>query len=145
MELPSQVEKKPVMNYVGKYVCYGNDEEGFCVAKIIGTGSVNTPDGPKDVFIVDDRICGQVGRFFRIRGRTNLRVERLNLMTDVFNFEPGMGIMTDEQLFLTMLNGRADLADGVPLGLANMLTALKGQEVSAMAKEELEKRQVQEV
>lgn len=133
-----------MVNFVGKYLCYGDKESGFCVARIVGEGRVNTPEGPKEVFIVDERICGKVGSVYRIHGKTNFRVEKVNPKTDIFDYEPGMCTMTDEQLFLTMLNGRFEVVEGVTLGLANMMTALAGDGVTELAKKELAKRQVQE-
>ena len=80
----------------------------------------------------------------QVNGRTILRTDKIDLERDVFERKPGMEQLTDEQLFLSVLKGEPD-ADGVPLGVANMLAAQKAEDFEAMARAEMRKRIGQEV
>jgi len=131
------------MSFVGKYVCWGNAEGGFCFGRIESEAAVNTAKGRKEVFVLVDRLSRSAsGHVARIPYKTTLRKEMIDLANDVFDRKPGFDTMTDEQLFLTMLKGEAEPGDtaGMPMGLANMVTA-GGDDLQELAKEELEKRQ----
>jgi len=148
-----------VISCVGKYVCYGRGDGKFCFGRIVAQTRVNSTDGERDAFVLEDRLCGPHGErpadgeahkrdprmvpnVTKVGGRTLLRMDKIDLGKDVFERRPGMETLTDEQLFLAVLKGELDGedADGVPLGVANMLAAQKGEGFEEMAKAEMRKR-----
>ena len=124
--------------YEGKYVCWGNDEGGFCFARIEGEATVNTVEGPRGVFIVVDRMSSNGNGVSHYPKRTTLRKERLDLEKDVFDRKQGMDDLTDDQLFMLALAGRAEGV--VHKGVANMLEAEQGEPLEALAKARLKDR-----
>lgn len=48
--------------FVGKYVCYGEEDGSFTWGRIKDEGSENSPQGWKDVFILTDRITCRVAK-----------------------------------------------------------------------------------
>jgi hypothetical protein len=49
-----------MMNFIGKYICYGHSHGGFCLGKIESESRVNTVDGFKEVFIVTNMVIGPI-------------------------------------------------------------------------------------
>lgn len=118
--------------FVGKYVYYGDKEGGFCFGRIVAEAKVNTADGIKEVFILEDRMsCQAGGKMNVIRGRTTLRKDRIDLEKDVYERKMSIGVLTDEQLFLCMMAGDVDkdvVRDAIGRGVAAMLYREKGEE-----------------
>lgn len=129
------------MNFDGKYVCCGNKEGGFCFARIVGEMIIGTATGKQEAFVVEDRIAKSGdGCISKHIGRSTIRKSVLNLQRDIFDRKQGMGDMSDDQLFMLALAGRADGGDGLHLGVANMIEAEMGKPLEELAKIKLKDR-----
>jgi hypothetical protein len=131
------------VSYVGKYVCYGNEEGLFCWGRIESEVKVNTSKGLKEAFVLEGRMTGpHHGQVLHIHGKTTVRKEMLDLERDIFDKDTrGLEGLTDDQLFLLVLSGTVDgEVEGVHRGVMNMLKAEAGSALEKLAKEELEKR-----
>lgn len=111
--------------FIGKYVCYGNDAGMFCWGRIKDEAEVNTVDGPKEVFILDQRMSGPHVGMERIRchkGDTILQKDKIDLEKDVFDRDVReFEAVSNEDLFLIVLNQEAGLKGLKSLGPWNML------------------------
>ena len=101
------------MSFVGKYVCYGNGDGGFCWGKISAEVKINTSIGIVDAFILVDRMTCDGAPYGKNRVRyhareTLVRCDKLNLETDVV--ERGiLEDLSDEDLFLLTMGGKPEL------------------------------------
>jgi hypothetical protein len=130
-----------VSEYAGKYVCWGNDGGGFCFARIVGECLSNTLFGKKEAFIVEDRISKNLdGALMHHQKKTILRREVIDLKKDIFDRKQGMEDLTDDQLFMLALAGRADGEVVVHKGVANMLEAEQGRPLEELANARLKDR-----
>jgi len=133
-------------SYIGKYVCHGNNCGQFCWGHIKDECSVNTVGGPKEAFILDQRMSGPYPGYPRIRrfnGDTILRKDQIDLEKDVFTDDVReFKTITDEELFLMVLDAPEDALDKLRhSGMKNMLLGSSdrgGQ--SEIAAEVLKKR-----
>lgn len=121
------------MSFKGKYVYYGNDEGGFCFGRIESEAKVNTVEGEKRVFILVNRMSCMGGKsdIMVHKGRSNLRVDKIDLKKDVFEKMQGLDTLTEEQLFLCMMSGGVDrdvVNDTIGRGVAMMLYREKGED-----------------
>ena len=48
--------------YINKYICYGEEDGSFSWGRIKDEGVVNTPLGPKEVFVLTDRMTCRVSK-----------------------------------------------------------------------------------
>lgn len=53
------MEEKP---FIGKYVCYGEEDGSFTWGRIKDEGWVNTPTGEQEVFVLTDRMTCRIAR-----------------------------------------------------------------------------------
>lgn len=116
---------------VGKYVCYGNEDGGFCWGKIASCTSMNTIKGPMEAFVLEGRMsCREKGgRITRHEKPTLLRADKFDREIDVVDSTGGLGDLDDETLF------RASMGDvgSIRLGLRNMAQAKSEVGVADMA------------
>lgn len=49
-------------SFIGKYVCYGEEDGSFTWGRIKDEGLVNTPEGEREVFVLTDRMTCRVAR-----------------------------------------------------------------------------------
>ena len=130
------------MKTTGKYVCYGDADGKFCWGRIVGEATVNSPFGPKEVFILEDRMTGPHGNgVVHQTGRTTVRKEKLCVETDVVERKMGMEDLNDEELFLVVMSGRLEDSQCVNRGTLNMMKHEMGAEqIMSAAKETLNER-----
>jgi len=119
--------------FVGKYVCYGNDEGMFCWGKIAAEVKVNTPEGEKGAFILENRMSGphkEGGE--RIRRWSTPTIIRRDFFDE----------FTDDDLFLLVVGGLQDDSAIVMKnkGIKNMLLAKAVREFEEIAKRKLKER-----
>jgi hypothetical protein len=118
---------KRLEELVGKHICYGNRDGGFCWGRIKAAVKVNTAKGEQDAFIVSDRkTC--TGRTASIQNHdrdTLLLVNMIDLDNDVVDKEDLFKEFTDDELFLLIMDGFDNLSGhgNIGLGLKNMITA----------------------
>lgn len=118
---------KRLEELVGKHICYGNRDGGFCWGRIKAAVKVNTAKGEQDAFIVSDRkTC--TGRTASIQNHdrdTLLLVNMIDLDNDVVDKENLFKEFTDDELFLLIMDGFDNLSGhgNIGLGLKNMITA----------------------
>jgi len=118
---------KRLEQYVGKHVCYGNHDGGFCWGRIKAAVKINTAKGEKDAFVMADRkTC--TGRTAAIQTHdkdTLLQVSMIDLDNDVVDKEAMFKEFTDDELFLLIMDGFDNLNGhgNIGLGLKNMITA----------------------
>lgn len=129
---------------MGKYVCYGNEEGLFCWGRIKAEAEVNTIEGPKAVFILDERMSGPYSAGERIkhhRGDTLLYRDRIDIEKDVFDRDMReFDMLTNEDLFLMALDApEVGLAKVEHAGIRNMLKSGK-HGIADVAAELLKKR-----
>jgi hypothetical protein len=121
-----------VNGFVGKYVCYGNKDGMFCWGRIKAEVEVNTMEGPKEAFILDERMSGPYSaggcRIRKFKGDTVLRKDKINIETDIFDRDVREfdGISNDD-LFLLVMDSTAGLERLKSLGQWNMLKSGMGQ------------------
>ena len=114
---------------IGKYVCYGNEEGGFCWGKIVGETKINMIEGKVAAFIIDDRMTckGKGHRVIKHDKSTILPRSGINLDTDILNEESLMADFDNEQLFRVAMGDMSC----VGLGVKNMAEhGCKGVEAS---------------
>lgn len=137
------------MSFEGKYVYYGNAEGGFCFGRIESEAKVGSPDNPREVFILVNRMScmGGQGTITTHVGKSILRKDKIDLKKDVYEKMRGLDTLTEEQLFLCMMTGDVDrdvVNDSIGRGVAMMLYREKGEEGFVGAcKSELESRMSQ--
>ena len=106
---------------VGKYVCYGDENGGFVWGRICRESTINTIDGIKDVFILEDGMnCRGSGEKIRkFQGERILRRDVINSELDIIDKDGSLKDLGDEELF------RASLGDmtALTLGVKNMAEA----------------------
>lgn len=107
------------MDYIGKYVCYGNLEGGFCWGKIKAVVKVNSPKGERQAFVLTDRMtCLRppytAGNVKHHDHDTLVRFDVLNLERDVIERDACMSQLNDEEMFVVMMGG--DVPDGMNTG-----------------------------
>jgi hypothetical protein len=119
--------------FIGKYVCYGNDAGMFCWGRIKAECEINTVEGHKDAFIMDQRMSGPHGSGERIRkykGDTILRKDVINLETDIFDRDVReFNEVTNDDLFLLVMDsevGLEALKSMKSLGPLNMMMSSQG-------------------
>lgn len=98
------------MNFIGKYVCYGNDRGGFCWGKIKAEVRINTPIGERSAFILVDRMTCQgppykVSNVQHHNRETIVRKDLLNIERDIVEKEATMASLNEEELFILMMGG----------------------------------------
>lgn len=113
--------------HISKYVCYGNSDGGFCFGKIKGIIHVNTPNGIRDAFILTDRTTCMGKPYTRNNIRHHLKdtlllVEKILLDRDIINKDEMFEDLTDDELFLLIMQGEVDLQrlGGKGLGIKNL-------------------------
>ena len=113
--------------YIGKYVCYGNDDGGFCWGKIKSVVRINTRDGEKDAFIMTDRTTcnGKPYTANNVRhhpGNTLLQIDKISLERDIVEKDEMFKDLTDDELFLLVMQGEVDLTrfGNKGLGIRNL-------------------------
>lgn len=113
------------MDIVGKYICTGRSDGGFCIGRVTGVIQVNTVDGLMDAVIVEDRVQRSADRRVVALDRpTILRLDQIDPKKDIFD-ESGQNFkaMSDNDLFLLSL-GSDDVASKIDhLGFSNMAKA----------------------
>ena len=125
-------------SFIGKFVCFGTAEGLFCWGKIDSEIVVNTAKGKREAFVLVDRLTGpHNGTVAQQHGPTTIRKEMLNLERDIFDRKKGLEDLSDDQLFLLVLNG--EFTD-MHLGMKNMMQSEAGKEIEEMAKKTLNKR-----
>lgn len=112
--------------YIGKYVCYGNSDGGFCWGKIKCIVHVNTQKGLKDAFVLTDRITCPGYPFKNTRrhkGDTLLQIDKISLEQDIVEKDEPFKDFTDDELFLLVMQGEVNLArmGNKGLGIKNLL------------------------
>lgn len=127
---------------VGKYVCYGNENGGFCWGKIKSETEVNTMKGWAGAYILSERktCMGPPYTANRIMSHdkdTILLKQAINPSTDIVESRDMFGELTDDELFVVMMMGRVDRKVS---SLIHTLINHGGDGIIAMVKEELEKR-----
>ena len=116
------------MNFVGKYVCYGNGDGGFCWGKISAEVKINSSIGIVDAFILVDRMtCSGVpygkNSVRHHAKETLVRCDKLNLETDIV----GRGVLedlSDEDLFLLTMGGKPELSNFKERGIVNIISSM---------------------
>lgn len=101
------------MDFIGKYVCYGNDEGGFCWGKIRSEVRINTPEGEKPAFILVNRMTCQGPPYQTVRiqhhdRETLIRKDLLNLERDIVDKEASLSTLNDDELFVLMMGGEVN-------------------------------------
>ena len=107
------------MDFIGKYVCYGNDVGGFCWGKIKAVVKINTPKGEKPAFVLTERLtCSRppytIGNVNRHDHDTLVRQDLLNLEKDIVDRDANMSQLNDEEMFVIMMGG--EVPDGINTG-----------------------------
>ena len=118
--------------FIGKYVCWGDDVGMFCWGRIKAEVVVNTADGLKEAFILDERMSGGGGRGIQKHNRdTILQKDRINVERDVFDRDvQEFESISNDDLFLLMRDsdvGVESMKDRKSLGPWNMLKSLQGR------------------
>jgi hypothetical protein len=120
--------------FIGKYVCWGDENGMFCWGRIKAEVVMNTAKGPKDAFVLDQRMTGphnipeRIQRYYRdtLLQKDMIDVERDIFDRDVQEFES----VSNDDLFLLMMDAEAGL-EGIKeqrsLGPWNMLKSLQGR------------------
>lgn len=92
--------------FIGKYVCWGDDVGMFCWGRIKAEVVVNTADGLKEAFILDERMSGGGGRGIQKHNRdTILQKDRINVERDVFDRDvQEFESISNDDLFLLMMD-----------------------------------------
>jgi hypothetical protein len=123
------MEITPKKSYVGKYVCYNQNDGGACWGRIKEEAVVNTMSGEKEVFILTDRYVRHLTgddrkrfKFFypdatneplmrrpldgkisyqvsKVKGDTTIRKELLDLEKDVIDIGDLLKIVDTDTLF----------------------------------------------
>ena len=57
---PVKLTINPDKPFVGKFICYGEEDGSFSFGKIVDEGIVNTPKGEREVFILENRTTCRV-------------------------------------------------------------------------------------
>jgi hypothetical protein len=112
--------------YVGKYVCYGNSDGGFCWGKIKSAVQINSQKGFKDAFVLTDRITCPGLPYKNMRrhsGDTLLQIDKISLEQDIVEKDEPFKDLTDDELFLLVMRGEVNLArlGNKGLGIKNLL------------------------
>lgn len=98
--------------YINKYVCYGEVDGGFCFGRIKSVVQINTPKGVKDAFVMTDRTTC-MGKPYtsvcRQKKDTLLLVEKISLERDIVNKDEMFEDLTDDELFLLIMQGEVNL------------------------------------
>ena len=117
----------PYDKFIGKYVCYGNKDGGFCWGKIKGVCKVNTSKGEVFAFIMTERTTymGTPYVFSRIchqSGDTLLQVDKINIEQDIVEKDAMFEDLTSDDLFLLIMEGDVDLSrlGNKGLGIKNL-------------------------
>ena len=131
--------------YVGKYVCYGNEDGGFCWGKIKSIGRVLTTKGEKDVLILTDRItCSgkpyAASNILHHDGDTILQLDKISPDRDIIDKsrEQLADCLSDDELFILVMNGELMPRNDIPTGIMNMLES-SGVEMKEVLRKRLEK------
>lgn len=98
--------------YIGKYVCYGDDDGGFCFGKIKGVIQINTQKGKRDAFVMTDRTTCPGKPYKNIRHHpkdTGLLIENISLDRDIVDKDEVFKDLTDDELFLLIMQGEVNL------------------------------------
>jgi hypothetical protein len=120
--------------FIGKYVCWGDENGMFCWGRIKAEVVMNTAKGPKDAFVLDQRMTGphnipeRIQRYYRdtLLQKDMIDVERDIFDRDVQEFES----VSNDDLFLLMMDAEAGLEsikEQKSLGPWNMLRSLQGR------------------
>lgn len=130
--------------YIGKYVCYGNENGGFCWGKIKSVIRINTAKGEADVFVLTDRIvCSgkpYQGNISHIDKETILRLDKIDLKRDIVVKEEVFKDLTDDELFLMMMDGEVNTAGNLGRGVQALVESAVWD--SSIVKQALEDRLV---
>ena len=128
--------------YIGKHVCYGNENGGFCWGKIKSVVRVNTPQGEADVFVLTDRIvCSgkpYKGNIRHIDKETTLRLDKIDLKRDIVVKDEVFKDLTDDELFLLMMDGEVNTAGNYGRGVQALIESAVWD--SSIVKQALENR-----
>lgn len=158
------------MSYKGKIVVYRNVDGGFCYGRIKDEVVVNTMEGEKAAFILEDRIVGylcdakgkvefprnqlltsaicQDGKEFFLRTThvprdSILRLDAIDVEKDIMAFDDLLGQFTDDELFVIILVGKVtEMDDRVFQSFFQLLLDNKksSDDYFKFLKDELEKR-----
>jgi hypothetical protein len=136
------------MNFIGKYVCYGNDKGGFCWGKIKSEVRINTPEGEKPAFILTDRMTCQsppyeVKRVRHHDKETLVRKDLLNLERDIVEKGASLLNLSEDELFVLMMGGEVNGGNinGQSNAFMNILKFRAGShDLMDETKEELKRR-----
>jgi hypothetical protein len=119
---------------VGKYVCWGDEDGMFCWGRIKAEVVINTAEGPKDAFVLDQRMTGPHNipeRIQRYSRDTLLRKDMIDVDMDIFDRDvQEFESVSNDDLFLLMMDAEAELEsmkEQKNLGPLNMLKSLLGQ------------------
>jgi hypothetical protein len=131
---------------IGKFVCYGDKEGGFCFGRIEDVCVINTQSGEQEAFILTNRITSsQGGVLINHSGRTILRASAID-EKDIYDedmIKKGIGSLTDDELFLLAMMAKVEdlkiQSSSLPLGVINLFKT-EGSNLSEVAKQKLKER-----
>ena len=127
--------------FVGKYVCYGNKDGGFCFGKIKNVVKVNMVNGVKPCFVLTERMSSFNGKaVIKHDNDTLLCVSSIDLTRDVIE-KNGADLekLTNDELFLIIMCADIGEIDGLNRGIANLIKS-KGEVAVESAKKTLSER-----
>ena len=120
--------------FIGKYVCWGDENGMFCWGRIKAEIVMNTAKGPKDAFVLDQRMTGPhniLERIQRYSRDTLLQKDMIDVERDIFDRDvQEFESVSNDDLFLLMMDAEAGLEsikEQRRLGPWNMLRSLQGR------------------
>jgi len=120
--------------FIGKYVCWGDENGMFCWGRIKAEVVMNTAKGPKDAFVLDQRMTGPHNipeRIQRYSRDTLLQKDMIDVERDIFDRDvQEFESVSNDDLFLLMMDAEAGLEsmkEQKSLGPWNMLKSLQGR------------------